>query len=327
MKRAEWQRSLDLIHALDKYWRSPDGIEFADRLVTWRKQTGSTMFPERVLVQTGAPDGKAFAGDLIEILHRVDPYYVSPEVSRLIDAAQADMPDQALLAADLPSEFGFATFSEPIPLKDAAGDLVPIKAIQWAPSKIRREGEASGKPSGFGLMICFYTEPDWNAEAFQGHGRSGNRPPLILVHWTSWVFGETIAEAIFKPSQEEAYGHAADSARLLRRWCAAFWHFCRQPIVVATKDTAERHVRKRMERDDWRIVPDITVITLRHVRQKPEGDPEPAHYDHRFLVRGHWRNQWVPSLGAHRLTWIAPFIKGPDDAPFVPKKRVYRVAR
>jgi hypothetical protein len=40
------------------------------------------------------------------------------------------------------------------------------------------------------------------------------------------------------------------------------------------------------------------------------------------VVRGHWRNQWYPSLNARRPLWIAPYLKGPDDAPLLGGEKV-----
>jgi hypothetical protein len=41
------------------------------------------------------------------------------------------------------------------------------------------------------------------------------------------------------------------------------------------------------------------------------------------MVRGHWRNQWYPSLNAHRQRWISPYVKGPEDEELVLKDRVW----
>ena len=45
-------------------------------------------------------------------------------------------------------------------------------------------------------------------------------------------------------------------------------------------------------------------------------------WSHRWLVNGHWRNQWLPSRAAHRLQWIAGYVKGPASKPLVVKDRV-----
>ena len=48
-------------------------------------------------------------------------------------------------------------------------------------------------------------------------------------------------------------------------------------------------------------------------------------YRHRWLVSGHFRNQWYRSEQTHKVIWIAPYVKGPDDAPLKPT--VYKVSR
>jgi len=45
----------------------------------------------------------------------------------------------------------------------------------------------------------------------------------------------------------------------------------------------------------------------------------------RWLVRGHYRAQWYPSINAHKVIWIAPYLKGPEDAPL--EQQVYAVVR
>lgn len=75
-------------------------------------------------------------------------------------------------------------------------------------------------------------------------------------------------------------------------------------------------------------VEEVTVVTLRRPRQpQREGDSQNVAWDHRWLVRPHWRNQWYPSLGQHRQVWIAPFVKGPADKPLVVTRRVFEVVR
>jgi hypothetical protein len=75
----------------------------------------------------------------------------------------------------------------------------------------------------------------------------------------------------------------------------------------------------------------VTVVNLRAVIRKQleevrESEDQAArHLHHRFVVRGHWRNQAV-GVGRtdHRLTYIAPFVKGPEGAPFVGKDKVLK---
>ena len=48
-------------------------------------------------------------------------------------------------------------------------------------------------------------------------------------------------------------------------------------------------------------------------------------YTHRWWVSGHLRAQWYPSQKAHRLVWIAPYLKGPEDGELIQK--TYAVIR
>ena len=77
--------------------------------------------------------------------------------------------------------------------------------------------------------------------------------------------------------------------------------------------------------------PPVRVVTLR------PGTDTAAVYDrdagrnvewrHRWVVRGHWRNQPYPSLGAGvtRKVWIAPYLKGPADLPVLSSPKVIAV--
>lgn len=68
----------------------------------------------------------------------------------------------------------------------------------------------------------------------------------------------------------------------------------------------------------------ITFLRLRqpsHRELAEEGVATATAFHHRWLVRGHIRNQWFPSRQCHELKWIASHIKGPDDAPFLERVR------
>lgn len=71
----------------------------------------------------------------------------------------------------------------------------------------------------------------------------------------------------------------------------------------------------------------VSVVTLRRsAREAIQAyESESKTFRHRWWVSGHFRAQWVPSLQAHRTTWIAPYIKGRPDAPMLDK--VYAVTR
>ncbi len=72
---------------------------------------------------------------------------------------------------------------------------------------------------------------------------------------------------------------------------------------------------------------DVTVIRLRRGRDSEVAEPAGRGLSVQFPVRGHWRNQWFPSLEDHRQVWISPYVKGPEGAPFVCKPRAWEFTR
>jgi len=75
----------------------------------------------------------------------------------------------------------------------------------------------------------------------------------------------------------------------------------------------------------------IKVINLRRI--EPQSDAasvlsSPVDWSCRWIVDGHWRRQWHPSLNRHELTYIEPYIKGPEDRPLrITDGKVYSVSR
>lgn len=87
--------------------------------------------------------------------------------------------------------------------------------------------------------------------------------------------------------------------------------------------------RARLSRRGMSVIePDVIVVTLRAPSMRPrvEGATRTGRdWSHRWVVRGHHRAQWYPSMAAHRVVWIAPHIKGPADKPL--KDQLYAVVR
>lgn len=71
----------------------------------------------------------------------------------------------------------------------------------------------------------------------------------------------------------------------------------------------------------------VSVVSLRYEDTEASDSRDGSEIDHayRWWVRGHWRNQFYPSDGSHRMIWVDRHSKGPDDKPF--KEQVFRVCR
>lgn len=97
----------------------------------------------------------------------------------------------------------------------------------------------------------------------------------------------------------------------------ALWALMRE--FVPRRQPVSRAVRRRAARAFMAHRSNVTVIQLRRQRDFLSNNHEPqiVEWNHRWIVRGHWRNQWHPSLQTHRQRWIFPHIKGPEDQPLL----------
>lgn len=104
-----------------------------------------------------------------------------------------------------------------------------------------------------------------------------------------------------------------------------FFHFLQEgPVEV---QQPPRHERRAIGMKGSEEPSPISVITLRHPKREYDDEVEPVDWQHRWIVNGHWRQQWYPSLGVNLPKWIHAYVKGPEDKPLVVKEKVYVVAR
>lgn len=144
-------------------------------------------------------------------------------------------------------------------------------------------------------------------------------PTLTPLHTDQITFGTALRGLVYEDQQvHETSDLAVDFVRTL-------WRFFQQTIASITRERAERPLRRQLARAK---LPDthVTVIDLRRSATRGDGHSE-VEWSHRWLVRGHWRNQWYPSEETHRLIYINPFIKGPDGAPLLLRDKVYNLTR
>jgi hypothetical protein len=129
-------------------------------------------------------------------------------------------------------------------------------------------------------------------------------------------------------NSQEGIAYAIDAIRFFL--AASVW--LQQRIIIISSSGIERHRRKQIARE-LKIEPpfDVKVIELRRAEPKAAADTADSHpvdWSCRWLVSGHWRNQFHPSTGKHELIYVLPHVKGPEDKPLkVPAQTVYSVSR
>jgi len=104
--------------------------------------------------------------------------------------------------------------------------------------------------------------------------------------------------------------------------------FLNSPYIPKTTARLSRAARREITRKGLDAIEDeITFIVLRRPEPKrtTHVEEQAVEWKHRWIVSGHMRAQWYPSEGAHHLIWIAPYLKGPEDAPLL--EHAFKVAQ
>lgn len=294
-------------------------------------------------------------------LREAETYYWHPELLPVLAAGGASLPTTTRLDATmLPSAAGFCWFGAPLHVPAAtAVDLMDIDpseegeagtelasiedfavtAMAWWPetipitdgSKQLLAQEALQSQPGFtGVVreeptICVWT---WVQLPLRDMAPDGS--PWGAVPVQQWWFLnddlQTNAQSNVEDGAPDAGGH---------RWGLAVFAaaalFLHQGLAVPEPPAQlDRPARRRLERAGWEPNPVVRVIRLRRVHTTPHEhhEPEDVAWACRWVVRGHWRQQWFPSVQQHRPLWIAPHVKGPEDKPMrAPRATVFAVVR
>ena len=124
---------------------------------------------------------------------------------------------------------------------------------------------------------------------------------------------------------------AADSptvdtdSNLLMQFLAAAAHLMANPAVaerskITPKTPAARKAAKKGHPST------VTVVDLRAPKHVETGEKSETGrtYTHRWIVRGHWRNQpHGKDRAQRRITWVPSYTKGPAGAPLKETERVW----
>lgn len=253
-------------------------------------------------------------------LREGEAYYWSPAICSLLETIAQEMPRNWIFMPEMcPSESGFWWFSRPISMVVEGQRIKAIHAVSWGIERYRdRERHLaltswtqtiSGDLDSYGVGLLA------SGVHFDPDGRCDH----VMTLETS------IAISGVLESRES--DRTSIAAVLLT---AAGLTFLDQRILVAPQQQVERHARRRLERAGFQHEPLVRVVELRRKQARSEhhGNSEPVEWSHQWIVSGHWRQQWYPSLNANQPRWIMPYIKGPESKPLKPPRaKVFAVVR
>lgn len=340
---------------MDRYSRFEDAMVAQTRVLTWLQTRPGLLYlqgfyedMDRHHKPEHRRDPAILAGIQLNSLRDGEPIYASVEACELVQYAMRTFEPERALPGDPFTPAGFALLGKPLLVMDAPWSpdapgrsptgLLPVRALSW--SSIHNEDYSRGC-----FWISFYIDwRDEEAEYAASLDPKGNMlvwrenarvlreagfPTLQLAHQFQWSWGEMpwtkpealeIEPVVENDPLEAIVARSKEQATLIQ----TFWRIASQfrPAKVRAprgiwRDSNRKGLDKR----------DVTVIRLRRSREFQDIEPSGRQLTVQFPVRGHWRNQWYPSIEEHRQVWIAPYIKGPEDAPFVTRPRAWEFVR
>lgn len=250
-------------------------------------------------------------------LMRATPMYVHPDILDLTDAAlHIEDPEkrfnpEPLLESDVITPWCFISLPRTTFITDARGNRAGFSRVLWAPAVLKRESDEQTL-SGMSIVL-FSTLEDASKDDYHSkymslvrEAETRGRPDLLMrlsvLHATAWEFGGR------HPNQEAGSDWYS--------WLQILMRLSMQQISTHVDEQAPRGSRRRAKRIGLDH-PSILVVKLRRSLQGVQRHGEFGTIDHEFrwMVSGHWRNQWYPSIGEHRQIYIADHVKGPEDKP------------
>jgi hypothetical protein len=104
--------------------------------------------------------------------------------------------------------------------------------------------------------------------------------------------------------------------------------FKQLPFITTVEHGPDRAERRRLQKHGIAFPPKIHVITLRRVAGAKTETGKHVDWNCRWIVQGHWKKQWHPSIQTHVPTYIHAYLKGPEGKPLhTPSKSLYKIAR
>jgi len=243
--------------------------------------------------------------NMVSIFSQADTYYISEEIADVLVAGFDTLPNTPLGEVRPNSLYGWAFFQRPMvcPFPTRGNVTWTIQALAWGPF---------GWDSDEGLNLGIFVRNPW----------SSHLPCSGMTSWDwesgwdrdGWIVDAGVADR--------------ELTDWTRKLAFSFFAFIRQECVSIQHQSVSRPIRRHLP-PSYTAEPVIKIIQLRRRSPATNGlEPQSRDYSCRWLVRGHWRNQFYPSSKSHRPRFIPAYVKGPDDKPLKStKSSIFAVVR
>lgn len=271
-------------------------------------------------------------------------WWVSADMSALIDRAAATLPPTTLTVDLMPDEFGFALFARPL-MGSAAdtGEPMAIDALSWGLGAFR---DPHGATLALGITAYRLLRPergpiiDSSGEQAPGPGdivMVDGEPQYVVDSlpagdmWmpaggNNWCFGADTEDATVAAWKADPVRMASMSED--RRWLAALWLLAAQPLAQSTTWRPNNKAKaRRIAKAKLPSSSDVRLINVRHRAHDGEREPHAQNggrnYTKRWMVEGFWRQQACgPGWTEHRPVFVEAHVRGPKDKPLIVREAV-----
>lgn len=298
----------------------------------------SQYYPVEPAGDVTARQGGEFASYLGTGLVGAPVYQVTSGMCDAVDAMfERTMAEEAqiIYEADLPATAGFAWLDRQIELESGDGGLSRVQGISWAAhSVLAEEGTLPVLRVALWILASDVTSDDGRTrvDAAEAAEITEQLGVLTLLYTDIWLLNRPL-------------GRGPKSVTTLVAYLNMLWMMLQMEITSIDRAPVSRSARRRAQRDT--ICGDVLVITLRRAHASAAGDTpgrRDVEWSHRWLVQTHYRHHvappqdsWhpvIPTTGGKRcavcsgtVSYIPPYIKGPDGAPLKIRRRLYRLSR
>lgn len=298
-------------------------------------------------------------------------YRVSHDMSLMVEhaASMIDDTDQ-FLPALAPTGCGIARFDSPLRYTDIQGKIMLVHWMVWGPAagRMRQTNETIDGGTAVWMFNDTWSQPDEVQQeiiADAAHEEDGIKAEFLrrMGRWatigvTVLFPGQRFGPATAMPPESQAARLLAEGREPMpgtnpNRFIQALWMLLNQTITKVEREEAERPARRRAKR--MGLPSEVTVVRLRREEGAYEPTETEVEWQHRWIVRQHWR--WQP-YGSRRadhahvygpievesgtlvqrcvhegcenhLTRIIinPYVKGPEGAPLKQSEKVYSLDR
>ncbi len=234
-------------------------------------------------------------------------FYWSPDLNELIESAAASLPLTTIITKQrLFTRTGFCWFGQAL---NIPGELQgPIarektKVLVWGPITNRND-----------------------ESEYVGISRIGLAGEISHV---VWPFGKSIKGAGVGVHNFTPETPVSD-LECERTLClfGAMMLFMEQRILMQAEERPSRAARRRVASPDAARIVHVVMLRRPAGNQRARNEHGAVDWACRWIVSGHWRQQWYPAVQAHQPIWIAPYVKGPaGKAVRVPRRPIFAVAR